>query len=174
MGLGQFVERMFRTVTPFNNRVAGGIYLSHIPAMPDADTAATAVEGITLAPAAAIATYGNYVIMATAKVVPAECWIEGISLRIPAAAAGERLVGIELGAATGAAVPANMEAQVGAFFDTAAPGPQSQYIPLRPPIYVPAPTAAELAGSAARIIGAVAAAGTASAPQRKPAPSHRK
>jgi len=155
MGLEQLVERIFRTITPGNNRVAGSTYITHIPATP---AIGGTTEGVTLTPGTAMAVWGNYAVIATAKQVPHECWIEGIELRLAVATGAERIVGIELSTATGIGIIGDMEAVVGGWVNTASPGigPLSMYIPLNPPIYVREPTAAETAAGATRINAACA------------------
>lgn len=172
MGLGQLVDRLYRTITPRNNRVLGGTFLTHLPAMP---APAGGVQGVTLTPGAAITAYGNWAAIATAKVVPTECWIEGIECMIAANTGAERILALQVGAVAGLATAGICEAQVGVWVNTgAAPGPQGIYVPLTPPIYVRAPTAAETLAGTNRIQMAVASAAAANTIDVKLHISHRK
>jgi len=140
---------MLRTITPKSNRVGGGTYLSHLPPTP---VIGGGIEGVALTPGAPTA-YGNQTIIATpAQVGPDDCWIEGIELYF---ATGSAVADVfcELTLATGptgTAPPATatIETQVGAFLSIGAQRwTHSQYIPLRPPVYVPG--GSQISGAAA-------------------------
>jgi len=156
MGLGQFVDRLYRTVTPRSNRVAGGTWISHLPPMPAADTAATAVEGQVLLAGAATA-YGNQTVIATtAQVGAADLWIEGVEIFLATGTAGTFMVCLTMATGvTGTAAPATatMEAEVACYLGLAAGlGPQGQFLKIKPPIYVAG--GSQIAGAVASPLGA--------------------
>lgn len=154
---GGFLKKMFRSITPTAPRALAGGYIEYLP-----------YEGagpITLATVAGPAwEYGNLTVIATTAQVGAnEAWIEGILISEPdwpaATVVGTFIVELTLatGVTTAPPAPASVDAIVPARLalpSTGVGGPHqgllSEYVPLRPPIYVPAN--AQISGAVADIL----------------------
>lgn len=138
MGLKATLETVAKSITPIGRRQGRGAFIQCAP-----NGASKQLPGHATP---AINKWGNLTELLSATANTTECWIEGIVVS-QATAAAEFFVGLSI--EPGAAAPTVAEFQaVLAGYQGAAPL-TSSYLPVRPPVHIPANThiAAALAGT---------------------------
>lgn len=133
---GALIKKILETITPTAPRLLGGHYIEYIP-----EAAAGPIALATVANAAWL--YGNQTVIANAALLgTADAWVEGIVVS-DVTSAGTYIVGLTLNATGTGAPPAAgiLEAIIPVYLGIRAAitgAIQSKYMPIRPPIYIPA------------------------------------